>query len=135
MQVTITSAGAARRYVRSVVDERCGSRGRPVDEQAVADLLIVVSELVTNAIRHGGGIAGFTVEAVPGGVRLGVRDYSDVVPEAARGRGVLPSAHVGNGYGWPLIIRLARDIRIERHRSGGKTIAVLVPLSRADEQD
>jgi hypothetical protein len=40
--------------------------------------------------------------------------------------------HRGSGYGWPLIIRLARDITIERRPRGGKTISLLVPLRAAD---
>jgi anti-sigma regulatory factor (Ser/Thr protein kinase) len=128
-QVTITSAAAARRYVRSVVRERWDSPSSRASEQSLIDLLIVVSELVTNAVRHGGGIAGFEVAPAPGGVRLGVRDHSDVVPAVAHGPGALPRAHVGNGYGWPLIIRLAREVGIERHPGGGNTIRVLVPLT------
>ncbi|MEV6612616.1 hypothetical protein AB0N31_01715 [Streptomyces sp. NPDC051051] len=34
----------------------------------------------------------------------------------------------GSGYGWPLILRLARDIRIRPRPSGGKTVTVLVPI-------
>ncbi len=126
--VAITSAAAARHHARSVVQEYWGAPGRRVAEQAVIDLLLVVSELVTNAIRHGGGIAGFEVAPTPEGVRLSVRDHSDVVPAAAYGPGTLPLAHVGNGYGWPLIIRLARDIDVRRRPEGGKTISVFVPL-------
>jgi hypothetical protein len=59
--VTITSAAAARRYVRSVVGEGWRSPSGPPTEAAMIDLLLVVSELVTNAVRHGGGLAGFDV--------------------------------------------------------------------------
>ncbi|MFG2025564.1 ATP-binding protein [Streptomyces sp. NPDC048825] len=128
-QVAVTSAASARQFVRSVVRERWDVPGRRASEEAVIDLLLVVSELVTNAIRHGGGIAGFDVAPTPDGIRLSVLDYSDVVPAVVHGPGALPPAHVGNGYGWPLIIRLARDIRVERRPEGGKTISVLVPLT------
>ncbi|MGC0327634.1 anti-sigma regulatory factor (Ser/Thr protein kinase) [Streptomyces sp. SAI-170] len=125
----IASPAAARAYVRSLVREHWrGPSGRP-REEAVVDLLLVVSELVTNAIRHGGGLARFEAVLVPEGVRLGVHDHSDVVPPAAYGRGALPSPGAGGGYGWPLIVRLAREIRVERRREGGKAIGVLVPLS------
>jgi anti-sigma regulatory factor (Ser/Thr protein kinase) len=93
------------------------------------DLLLVVSELVTNAIRHGGGLAGFEVALLPEGVKLSVHDYSDAVPSAAFGPGTLPRSHEGSGYGWPLIIRLSREILIEHRREGGKTVGVLVPLT------
>jgi anti-sigma regulatory factor (Ser/Thr protein kinase) len=129
LPVAITSAGAARSHVRSVVEEHWRAPSGPASETAVTDLLLVVSELVTNAIRHGRGLAGFQVTLLPEGVRLSVRDYSDTVPSAAYGPGTLPHAHEGSGYGWPLIIRLAREIHIERRREGGKTVSVLVPLT------
>jgi anti-sigma regulatory factor (Ser/Thr protein kinase) len=127
--VPITSAAAARSYVRSVVAARGHDSSCTTAERAVMDLLLVVSELVTNAIRHGGGLAGFEVAPVPEGMRLSVHDYSEAVPSAAYGPGTLPQAHEGSGYGWPLIIRLSREIRIERRREGGKTVSVLVPLT------
>ncbi|MPY45492.1 ATP-binding protein, partial [Streptomyces phyllanthi] len=125
----VTSAASARDHARSVVRESWDAPGRRASEEAVIDLLLVVSELVTNAIRHGGGIAGFEVDPTPEGLRLRVHDYSDVVPADAHGPGTLPPVHVGNGYGWPLVIRLARDIAIERRPEGGKTISALVPLA------
>lgn len=93
------------------------------------DLILVVSELVTNAVRHGGGLAGFDVALTPDGVRLSVRDYSAALPVGMHGPGVLPRAHEGRGYGWPLINRLSREVDVQRAASGGKTISVLVPLT------
>ncbi|MFI7413651.1 ATP-binding protein [Streptomyces sp. NPDC049627] len=127
--VPITSASTARSHVRSVVAEHWRAPSGPASERAVTDLLLVVSEVVTNAIRHGRGLAGFEVAVLPEGVRLTVHDYSDDVPSAAYGPGTLPPAHAGSGYGWPLIIRLSQEIHIERRREGGKTVSVLVPLS------
>ncbi|MFE5812701.1 ATP-binding protein [Streptomyces sp. NPDC056479] len=115
--------------MRSVVEAHGHGSSGPTAEAAVIDLLLVVSELVTNAIRHGRGLAGFEVDPVPEGVRLSVHDYSETVPSAAYGPGTLPQAHEGSGYGWPLIIRLAREIRIEHRREGGKTVSVLVPMT------
>lgn len=130
--VQVTTAGAARAYTRSVVREQWESGFRTAREADIIDLLLVVSELVTNAIRHGDGLAGFDVTPALGGVRITVEDHSDVVPESAYGSGALPAVHRGSGYGWPLIIRLARDITIERRPRGGKTISMLVPLRAAD---
>ncbi|CAL9339376.1 ATP-binding protein [Streptomyces sp. enrichment culture] len=127
--VAITSAAAARRYVRSLVEERWRGPSGPPAEEAVIDLMLVVSELVTNAIRHGGGLARFEVTLVPDGVRLGVHDHSGVVPSAALGHGGFPRPRENGGYGWPLIIRLAREIQVRAHREGGKEINVLVPLT------
>ncbi|WP_340374076.1 ATP-binding protein [Streptomyces sp. SS7] len=123
------TAAAARARARAVVDAHwCG---HPPHERDLIDLELVVSELVTNAIRHGGGLAGFEVTPVPGGVRLAVHDRSEAVPSAAYGTGEPPTAHRGNGYGWPLIIRLTRELSVESRPDGGKTIRVLVPLRPA----
>lgn len=125
----ITTAAAARRHVREFVVERWRSPAGPPSEQSMIDLILVVSELVTNAVRHGGGIAGFDVALTPGGVRLNVRDHSTAVPVGPHGPGVLPRVHEGSGYGWPLINRLSSEVDVECRASGGKTISVLVPLT------
>lgn len=127
------TAAAARDHARAVVDAHGRARGRSPHERDLIDLLLVVSELVTNAIRHGGGLVGFEVTPTPDGVRLAVQDRSDVVPPVAYGTGELPALHQGSGYGWPLIIRLSRRISIERRADGGKTIRVLVPLRLTPE--
>jgi anti-sigma regulatory factor (Ser/Thr protein kinase) len=112
-----------------VVRERGNSGARRASGQAVVDLLLVTSELVTNAIRHGRGVAGFEVTETRDGLRLTVRDNSEVVPLGALGPSAVPGHHRGHGYGWPLIIRLARDITVERCPGGGKAISVVVPLT------
>ncbi|WP_060907713.1 ATP-binding protein, partial [Streptomyces scabiei] len=127
--VAITTAAAARHYVRAFVGERGRSPAGPPTEQSMIDLILVVSDLVTNAVRHGGGIAAFDVALTPEGVRLNVRAHSAAVPVDLHGHGASPRAHEGNGYGWPLINRLSREVRVVHHAAGGKTITVLVPLT------
>ncbi len=123
----VTSAAAARAYAESVARAQWGA-GRGVREEDVVDLLLVVSELVTNAIRHGEGLAGFEVRPTDEGMWIAVHDHSAVVPRAAY---AFPTRHHGSGYGWPLVARLARDIAVDRRAAGGKTISVLVPLRDA----
>lgn len=124
----VGSAADARAYARSVVRAEWDAAGRTAREQDVIDLLLVVSELVTNAIRHGGGLAGFEAWATADGVRIAVHDPSPVVPEAALGPAPLPTGHRGSGYGWPLVVRLAREIAVDRRPEGGKTISALVVI-------
>ncbi|MGX1122611.1 anti-sigma regulatory factor (Ser/Thr protein kinase) [Streptomyces ambofaciens] len=118
-------AAAARAYAESVARTVWGGPGREVREEDVVDLLLVVSELVTNAIRHGEGLAGFEVRPTAEGLWIAVQDNSSVVPRAAY---AFPTTHPGGGYGWPLVTRLARDITVEPRPGGGKTIGALVPL-------
>ncbi|MFC8426311.1 ATP-binding protein [Streptomyces sp. NPDC057236] len=127
----VRSAAGARAHAEATVRARWDSEGRTPHQQDMIDLSLVVSELVTNAILHGGGLAGFDVRTTGEGVRISVHDHSDVIPEAAGGTGELPAVHRGSGYGWPLVIRLARDIGVRRRPGGGKTVSVLVPLRDA----
>jgi anti-sigma regulatory factor (Ser/Thr protein kinase) len=122
----VTSAASARAHVLAVLEE---TPTLGPSEEAVTDLMLVTSELVSNAIRHGGGLVAFEATPTREGVRLAVYDRSAEYPSAAFGSGALPPGHGGvGGYGWPLIIRLARDVRIERCTGGGKIVSVLVPL-------
>jgi anti-sigma regulatory factor (Ser/Thr protein kinase) len=89
------------------------------------DALLVTSELTTNAILHGGGITGFDVDVDSGGVRVSVSDGSDEMPMAAP-----PADGPGRpgGRGWPIVCRLARDVRVAQLPCGGKRITAVVPL-------
>ncbi|MFD8934976.1 ATP-binding protein [Streptomyces sp. NPDC059578] len=98
-----------------------------LDEPTVIDLLLVTSELVTNALVHGGGVTRFEATVVPDGARLTVCDRSEALPGSAHGRSGFPRPHLGGGYGWPLIIRLAREITVTRLPGGGKAVRALVP--------
>ncbi|MFD7137080.1 ATP-binding protein [Streptomyces sp. NPDC059894] len=133
----VTTAAAAREHARAVANAHWSAAAGPPRQEDLIDLLLVVSEMVTNAIRHGGGLAGFEVTPVRGGVRVAVHDHSDVVPSVTSvtsvtyGAGAPPGGHRINGYGWPLIVELARDISIGARPSGGKTISVFVPVRAA----
>jgi anti-sigma regulatory factor (Ser/Thr protein kinase) len=78
--------------------------GDAVGEQRLYDLQLLVSEVVTNAVRHGGARQGehvdFRVALTTDQVRLEVRDpgpgFHDVTPE-------LPETHKGGGYGLYLV--------------------------------
>ncbi|MEU9443613.1 ATP-binding protein [Streptomyces sp. NPDC048304] len=115
----------ARRTVECVVAERCRARAIPCGADAMEDALLVTSELATNAILHGGGITGFDVDVDSGGVRVSVSDNSDEMPMAAP-----PADGPGrlHGRGWPIVCRLARDVRVAQLPCGGKRITAVVPL-------
>ncbi|MEU2156207.1 ATP-binding protein [Streptomyces sp. NPDC019396] len=124
------SAAEARATVRGLLsgdgDPAAGGSAGRVEESRLADALLVTSELVTNAILHGGGVTRFAARITREGLRLQVTDRSRVRPatvsHADDSYGTLPGGH-----GWPLIQRLCRDITVTPLR-GGKTIQVLVGL-------
>lgn len=125
---TGAGAAAARAYAETVARTVWGGPGREVREEDVVDLLLVVSELVTNAIRHGDGLAGFEARPTEEGLWIAVHDHSARVPRAAY---AFPTTHPGGGYGWPLVARLTRDVAVDVRPQGGKTISALVPLRAA----
>jgi anti-sigma regulatory factor (Ser/Thr protein kinase) len=81
-----------------------------VDEERLYDLQLLVSEVVTNAVRHGGARQGehvdLRVALTSDQVRLEVRDpgpgFHDVTPE-------LPATDKGGGYGLYLVDLFADD--------------------------
>ncbi|MBB1253322.1 ATP-binding protein [Streptomyces alkaliterrae] len=107
------SGAEARDLTREVL------RGR--SRELVDDCLLVVSELVANALRHAGGLTGFEVAAGPDGVVVTVQDASRRLPVALPGAGVPPRTEPG-GHGWPMVCRLATSVVVTRSRSGGKSI-------------
>ncbi|MEW2288276.1 ATP-binding protein [Streptomyces sp. NPDC047841] len=117
----------ARRTVERVMTERCRARDLPCAHEAVEDALLVTSELTTNALLHGGGITGFAVDVDGGGVRVSVSDDSDDLPVTDPAGDEPAHPHPG-GRGWPIVCRLASDIRVAELPSGGKCITAVVPL-------
>ncbi|MFC4470150.1 ATP-binding protein [Streptomyces xiangluensis] len=104
-------------------------KDRSLDLQAEAvkrhgdDVLLVVSELVANAIRHGGGVADFRLELRD---NCGVVMVSDLSPRPPQDGA--PVALSLSGFGWRLVRELASHVQVDRHRHG-KTVAATVPLA------
>ncbi|MCK8437722.1 ATP-binding protein [Streptomyces sp. D2-8] len=118
----------ARRAVERAVAERCRATHTPCDTDALSDALLVVSELTTNAILHGGGVTDFQVDVDGPGVRVSVSDGSDALP-VVMPRTDLHGRLRHGGHGWPIVCRLARDVRVSDLPAGGKCITAVVPLS------
>lgn len=116
------SAAEARALVTAVLDSTSRSR----DDEAAMDALLATSELATNAIVHGGGITAFDAEITDEGLDLTIADGSDELPSAsAAGDDEFPRP---GGYGWAVVRRLAKLIKITVRPGGGKTLSVLLPL-------
>jgi anti-sigma regulatory factor (Ser/Thr protein kinase) len=69
----------------------------------VAELL--VSELVSNAVRHAGGAPIMLIEVDATGVRVAVQDDSPTIPQVQ-----LPSDEAGSGRGLVLVDALAASL-------------------------
>ncbi|UED88227.1 ATP-binding protein [Streptomyces profundus] len=88
---------------------------------AVDAALLVVSELVTNALRHGGGRYLLELSATGATVRVAVSD-GEPRPPKARGPDVLR----GGGFGWPLVRSLSVEVGVRCHAKG-KTVSAVLP--------
>nr|WP_203611986.1 ATP-binding protein [Streptomyces cyaneofuscatus] len=88
----------------------------------VADALLVTSEIVTNALWHGGGLTGFSARITDGGLRLVVDDADPRHPVLQDP----PPGSVGEGgYGWSLVHRLTRQLSVTSHEDGKRIVAVV----------
>ncbi|MEU1674430.1 ATP-binding protein [Streptomyces roseifaciens] len=83
------------------------------DPEAV---VLVVSELVTNAIRHAGGWWRLCVRAVQGRLVVEIADASPRPPQPRP-----PDFGGGGGLGWHMVERLAGLLEVDR-RPDGKTV-------------
>lgn len=92
------------------------------DDGVVFALELVVSELVTNAVRHGAGPITLTLADVSGGIRVGVHDLGTRGPEARH-----PDHRSPGGRGLQVVEQLSWDWGVERSGAGqGKTVWAIV---------
>ncbi|MGW7410971.1 ATP-binding protein [Streptomyces sp. NPDC054863] len=102
------------------------------DADAAECLVLVVSELVTNAVRHGGGRYTLALSASQDALTVVVGDSSSEVP-----RERTPDFDDGGGgFGWHMVRLLACEVTVfpgprsgrgRRARSRGKTIRAVLP--------
>ncbi|ANZ21001.1 ATP-binding protein [Streptomyces noursei] len=97
---------------------------RQVDEVVVADALLITSELVTNALRHAGGVTGFAARIAGDRLEVIVEDASPVRPFVPSD---IRDGRIG-GYGWSLVRRLATSVAITP-AAAGKGIHIALRLT------
>ncbi|MDJ0380447.1 ATP-binding protein [Streptomyces sp. G-G2] len=113
-----TTVAAARETVAALLERS----GLAPDRRAVMDALMVTSELVTNAIRHGGGLTSFHAYVRGDALLVSVGDHSPEHPVSAAGH--VPGIRIG-GYGWPLVQSLADRVTVTPHGDGKRITADL----------
>ncbi|MGW2021221.1 ATP-binding protein [Streptomyces decoyicus] len=82
------------------------------------NLLLLVSELVANALRHAGAVTALRLTADHESIQVHVED-----PSSARPEGRSPDlTGRGGGFGWPMVHTLARDVTVRPCPGGGKVV-------------
>ncbi|QWZ09924.1 ATP-binding protein [Nocardioides panacis] len=105
------SASRARAFVRRRLEEHCLS---PLGD----DVQVVVSELVTNAVRHARTPVTVTLHAFDLTLLLEVQDGSAVRPA----RGAAPDVLATHGRGLHIVGILSRDWGTDALPDGGKSV-------------
>ncbi|CAM5263466.1 hypothetical protein STENM36S_07193 [Streptomyces tendae] len=109
----------ARDVARAFVD---GLDPAPAAESAQT-LVLVVSELTTNALRHGGGRYTLELTATADTLNAAVSD-----PDPTPPRERTPDLNGGTGgFGWPMVRRLTSKVTVTAVPGQGKTIHVRLP--------
>ncbi|MFD3534886.1 ATP-binding protein [Streptomyces sp. NPDC058664] len=115
------SATAARDATRDFLHH--ATQVRPPAQPENADgALLVVAELITNAIRHTDGPCTLHLELHRDHLEICVTDTSPHPPQPRR-----PHTDGTGGWGWLLIKHLTTRVHIEPTPAGGKTICVHSP--------
>lgn len=90
----------------------------------VQNLLLLSSELVTNAIRYAGAVTALSFEADRGALHVRVADPSPAHPQSR----IPDMTGRTGGFGWPMILRLAKNVTVHCRGNQGKVI--LATLAR-----
>ncbi|MEV5412767.1 ATP-binding protein [Thermopolyspora sp. NPDC052614] len=107
------AAGEARDFTGKILSEWA------VAGEAVHDLLLIVSELVTNAVVHGAAPVHLRLWTADGCVRGAVDDHGDGRPRAITSGDPLSREMSENGRGLALVTALARTVSWHRLPEGG----------------
>ena len=125
---TMSVCAPSVRSTTSVADTCDSTRGflqslvPAITAEDADTVVLVVSELVTNALRHGGGTCILDLTAHPDSIEVAVHDRS---PQAPRMRTPDLSGGTG-GFGWPMVNQLAHATAVTRQTAGGKTVSALL---------
>ncbi|MFE9857618.1 ATP-binding protein [Streptomyces sp. NPDC005780] len=100
------------------------ARLRPApSDRTVQDLLLLSSELVTNAIQHAGAVTALSFEADSDALHVRVADPNPAHPQSR----VPDLTGRTGGFGWPVVLRLAHRVTIRPLGREGKIILAALP--------
>lgn len=91
--------------------------------RTVQNLLLLSSELVTNAIRHAGAVTALSFKVDRTALHVRVADPSSVHPQSR----VPDMTGRTGGFGWPMVLRLADRVTIRTLGTDGKIILAALP--------
>lgn len=115
----VTSPGAARHAIGELL---CGAG---LDGDSFDDALLLVSELVTNAVHHAGSCVEVVAELEACELRLRVSDHDPSIPVA-----VPPSPGQAGGWGLHLVEQMCSAWGWDLHSTAdGKTVWANLPLA------
>jgi anti-sigma regulatory factor (Ser/Thr protein kinase) len=90
---------------------------------ATADALVLVSELVTNAIVHAPGPCCLYLVEAGAELTIAVSDTSTTLPHPRA-----PDLDRGGGFGWHLLRRLTRRLDVYARPPWGKTVSATMRI-------
>lgn len=97
-----------------------GDRAPIISPEMLEDALLVTSELVTNAVRHGRPDIVLSMRRIPGGLRVAVSDCGERLPAHTPST---PEVDRLGGRGLLIVAATARDWGVIPYADGrGKTI-------------
>ncbi|MFB6839881.1 ATP-binding protein [Streptomyces sp. NPDC056361] len=112
---------AARHARQQTAGLLLAAHGRLCPEGVAADILLIVSELATNAYLHADPPYALTVSVDEGCAGVAVSDASAGIPDRPRNREALSS----HGRGLKIIRGLGAELYVSRSGWGKQVIAVL----------
>lgn len=115
------AAASAREATRSFLSTAARER-LPEHAEAADVVLLVVSELVGNAIRHTDGPCTLHLALARDDIEIRVTDTSPDPPRPRR-----PDHDGTGGWGWTLVNHLTTSLHVEPAPNGGKTICARIP--------
>ncbi|WP_181794016.1 ATP-binding protein [Streptomyces sp. WELS2] len=123
----ISCIGEARHLATRFLTDVQAAHGLPVSERALGMTQLVVSELVTNAVKYAPGPVALDLQITGGAVRISVWDSDPALPDVA----ATDPRRVGR-HGLEITLAVSQSYEVHREPVG-KRVTVLIAL--ADDPD